>query len=270
MKVRSPLGTSGIDFLSIRRTDKVVEIGSGQGPCFRSNVIVDKYVYNCYHRGGEIRIYPHQTFVNADGEHLPFKDEEFDYVICKHVLEHVEHPEQFVKELSRVAKRGYLETPSLLGEFLGPHESHKWVILDIDGKLVLYEKKLMSENYKSDYGRLFRNYLQYQSLFYKSLLVTEPHLLDNRYEWKDNIEIIVNPTDEKYLRYFTQPWDDEMVRYLFPPRSFKTELFRSLKAYGTLLAYEIKRLKKHPSPISIEDYLKLHHQKYSDLVTIEQ
>ena len=33
-----------------------------------------------------------------------------------------------------MSKRGYIETPSLLGEFLFPKQSHKWVILDIDDK----------------------------------------------------------------------------------------------------------------------------------------
>lgn len=40
-----------------------------------------------------MKIYPHQIFANADGENLPFKDKEFDYVICNQVLEHVENPE---------------------------------------------------------------------------------------------------------------------------------------------------------------------------------
>ena len=61
-----------------------------------------------------MKIYPHQIFANADGENLPFKDKEFDYVICNQVLEHVENPEKFISEQCRVASRGYMETPSLL------------------------------------------------------------------------------------------------------------------------------------------------------------
>ncbi len=37
-------------------------------------------------------VYPHQQFINANGEALPFKDKEFDYVICNQVLEHAENP----------------------------------------------------------------------------------------------------------------------------------------------------------------------------------
>lgn len=185
-------------------------------------------------------------------------------------MEHVEHPEQFVKELSRVAYRGYLEMPSLLGEYLAPKASHKWVILDIDGKLVMYEKRFMAENYQNDYGQLFVNYLPYQSLLYKCLAMSEGDLLTNRYEWKDSIGIIVNPTEEKYLRYFIQPWTDEMVRHLFPPRSICTEIINNIKVLWAVFKFELKRLKKHPSPITITEYLNLHHEKYSDLISIEE
>ena len=110
-----------------------------------------------------MKIYPHQIFANADGENLPFKDKEFDYVICNQVLEHVENPEKFISEQCRVASRGYMETPSLLGEFLFPKKSHRWIILDIDNKLVLFEKSKMPDHYENNYGELFLNYLPYQS-----------------------------------------------------------------------------------------------------------
>lgn len=149
MKTDSPYDRGDIH---INKNDKVLEIGPGHNPTYRSNVIAEKFIDTNYHRCGDVKIYPHQTFVHADGEKLPFKDKEFDYVICNQVLEHVEHPEAFVKELCRVARRGYIETPSLLGEYLFPKKSHKWVILDIDNKLVFYEKNKMPGNYENDYG----------------------------------------------------------------------------------------------------------------------
>ncbi|SBV99677.1 conserved hypothetical protein [uncultured Dysgonomonas sp.] len=122
MKVRTPYDRND---LNIKKSDKVLEVGPGHNPSFRSNVIAEKFVDTNYHRCGDVKIFPHQSFVNADGENLPFKDKEFDYVICNQVLEHAENPELFVKEQSRVASRGYIETPSLLGEFLFPKKSHK-------------------------------------------------------------------------------------------------------------------------------------------------
>lgn len=263
MKIRSPYDRND---LQIRRKDLVVEIGSGHNPMYRSNVIVEKYTDSNYHRGGDVKIYPHQRFVNADGEQLPFKDNEFDYVICNQVLEHVEHPEAFVCEQSRIARRGYIETPSLIGEQLFPKKSHKWAILDIDGKLVMYEKARMEENYANDYGRLFLNYLPYQSLTFRLLSLTEGALMTNRYEWKDEIEIIVNPTDEKYLRYFTRPWDDEMIRILFPPRSLNTEVMKLIKALWFSFRYEISKRRRRKPLITLDNYLEMNQDKYTELL----
>ena len=203
MKRRTPYDR---DNLHIKKRDWVLEVGPGHNPSHRANVVTEKFTDQNYHRCGDMKIYPHQIFANADGENLPFKDKEFDYVICNQVLEHVENPEKFISEQCRVASRGYMETPSLLGEFLFPKKSHRWIILDIDNKLVLFEKSKMPDHYENNYGELFLNYLPYQSLIYKLLWFTEGDLMLNRYEWEEKIDFIVNPTDEYYLRFFTKRW----------------------------------------------------------------
>lgn len=242
--------------LNIKKNDRVLEVGSGHNPTFRSNTIVEKYVDTNYHRCDDVKIYPHQAFFNASGETLPFKDKEFDYVICNQVLEHVDDPVLFIQEQCRVAKRGYIETPSLLGEFLFPKKSHRWVILYIDNKLVLFEKDKMPGNYGNNYGELFLNYLPYQSLIYKLLWLTEGDLMLNRCEWKDDIDIIVNPIDEKYLSFFTNPWNREMVQQLYPRRSVVKEITKSIKALRYLIKSKIK-FKKHTA-LDLNEYLKLH------------
>lgn len=248
------------DDLDIKRDDNVLEIGSGHNPSFRSNTIVEKYVDTNYHRCGDIKIYPHQTFVNASGEALPFKDKEFDYVICNQVLEHVDDPVRFIEEQCRVAKRGYLETPSLLGEFLFPKKSHKWVILYIDNKLILFEKEKMPGNYENNYGELFLNYLPYQSLIYKLLWFTEGNIMLNRCEWENNIDIIVNPTDEKYLSFFTVPWNREMVKQLYPTRSLFKEIIKLIKAMNYLVKSKIKSKNNKHIALDLNEYMKLHNK----------
>ncbi len=242
--------------LKIHRSDKVVEVGSGHNPSHRANVIVEKFINDNYHRSGDIKIYPHQVFVNADGEHLPFKDKEFDYIICNQVLEHAEDPAQFIKEHCRVAKRGYIETPSLLGEFLFPKKSHKWAILSIDGKLILFEKSQMP-HYMHDYGMLFLNYLPYQSLTYKILQLSEPQLAVNRYEWEDDIDFIVNPADEYYRSFFIQPWTKEMVEKIFPRSNTLKEFRKLMKGIWYLVKYEMRKLAPHKKLLTLEEYKQL-------------
>lgn len=253
MKTRTPLDR---DDLKIGKKDFVLEIGSGHNPSFRSDVIVDKYIHDNSNRCGNIKIYHHQKFVNADGENLPFSDKEFDYVICNQVLEHTDNPEKFISELQRVAKRGYLETPSLLGEFLFPKESHKWVILWIDNKLILFNKEKMPGNYNNNYGELFLNYLPFQSLAYKLLWYTEKGITLNKIEWEGEINVLVNPEDEKYTKYFTKKWDKDMVRHLFPKRKLYKELYKIVNA----ILYLIKRktyyiCSTHETPMDINEYL---------------
>lgn len=255
MKTRTPYDR---DNLKIRKKDKVLEIGSGHNPMYRSNVIVEKYIDDNSNRCGDIKIYPHQTFINADGENLPFKDKEFDYAVCNQVLEHVEHPDKFIKELMRVSKRGYIETPSLLGEHLFPKKSHRWVIMDIDNKLIFFDKSKMPGNYENDYGSLFLEYLPYQSLLFKLLWFAEGALMNNRYEWKDSIDYIVNPTDEYYLSFFTHPWDREMAKKIFPPRKLVTEIKKITSALLYIIRYEVRRVIHRHTLLTMDEYLKEH------------
>lgn len=256
MKTGSPYDRNN---LHIKSTDKVLEIGPGDNPCYRSNVIVEKFLNTDIHRCGELQIYEHQQLVHADGENLPFGDKEFDYIICNQVLEHVENPVSFVKELYRVGKRGYIETPSLIGEFLFPKQSHKWVILDIDGKLVMYEKSKMPGNYKNDYGELFLNYLPYQSLPFKLLWLTDGNITMNKFEWKDDIEVIVNPNNEYYSSFFLKNWDREMVEKICPPRSVFSEIIGTSKALYYLIKSKIQtKFSKHGHTINLTEYLKTH------------
>lgn len=253
MIIRKPYDRNN---LHIRKNDRVLEVGSGHNPTFRSNVILEKYVDSNNHRCGNAKIYPHQIFVNASGEDLPFKDKEFDYVICNQVLEHAEDPARFIQEQCRVAKMGYMETPSLLGEFLFPKKSHKWIILYLDNKLILFDKSKMLGNYENNYGELFLNYLPYQSLIYKLLWLTEGDLMLNRCEWKGHIDFIVNPTDEKYLAFFTKPWNRAMVEQLFPHSNVSKELSKMLKAAYYLIKCKVKGKFVRHMPIDLEEYMK--------------
>lgn len=44
--------------------------------------------------------------VRADAQNPPFKDETFDGVFAGEIIEHLENPAQFLREVERVLKRG--------------------------------------------------------------------------------------------------------------------------------------------------------------------
>jgi len=242
MKIRTPLSRKD---LTARKKDYILEVGGGHNPHQLADVIVDKYIDSNFHRSGDIKIGKNQRFMQADGENLPFEDKEFDYVICNHVLEHTENPSAFLDELSRVSKRGYIETPSLIGEYLFPKESHSWVILDIDNKLVIVNKNEIEYQSKVNFGELFLHFLPKQSIGYKILERTYPDLMTVRYEWDDKIDYTVNPSEEIKKKYFSSEWDENTIREYFPEKKTLNEFFDSINAaVDILFGHVIHRIKK--------------------------
>ena len=70
--------------------------------------------------------YPSQADIQCDTDHLPFSDETFDFAVSSHVLEHLQHPVNTIKEMARVTKQGGL---ILIVVPLGNHGDpyHRWV-----------------------------------------------------------------------------------------------------------------------------------------------
>ena len=89
---------------------KILDIGCGYRAHPKATIIADVQDLSNY--------YKERKFIKVDGKKLPFKDQEFDFVIASHVIEHVEDFEIFIKELERVSSRGYIELPSRLGDNL--------------------------------------------------------------------------------------------------------------------------------------------------------
>jgi SAM-dependent methyltransferase len=77
---------------------------------------------------------PVPNFVQVDDVcRLPFRDDQFETVLCSHTMEHVEDPQEFYQELRRVGKRVTLLTPPLwdISAALNPLE-HKWIFWSLE------------------------------------------------------------------------------------------------------------------------------------------
>jgi ubiquinone/menaquinone biosynthesis C-methylase UbiE len=78
----------------------------------------------------------------------PFPNKAFDFVTCSHMREDIRDPTWVCKEMMRVAKRGYLEVPSIDAELSRGVESrhragyqhHHWIIEMDDDRLVFQLK----------------------------------------------------------------------------------------------------------------------------------
>ena len=124
--------------LAIRPDERVLEVGGGHNPVFRADVVVDIDFDRGLHRDGQsLAISPSgQCLVLGDLTALPFSDQAFDVVLCLHVLEHVPDPAAACRELMRVARRGFLETPRKWTEYYAGHPTHLWLIDDPGGVLI--------------------------------------------------------------------------------------------------------------------------------------
>lgn len=177
--------------MNIRANDFVLEIGSGHNPKARSDVLCDKFIEDDEQRGGGI--VTDRPIVEADGQFLPFADQAFDYVICAHVLEHVEDPKQLIAELMRVARRGYIETPSEIGERIYGWHYHRWIVNLIDGRLTLQKN-----NQQPQFGQLFHT-LAAKDKYWKRFHITHHNIFLVQYEWENNIDYEIRPETEPTL-----------------------------------------------------------------------
>jgi len=118
----------------------VLDIGSGHNPHPRADVLMDRYLEENADRSGKpIKMDKKRSFIIADAQYLPFKDKVIDYIIASHIAEHAEDPESFCRELIRIGKKGYVETPSKIGEIFLTERFHKWYVHVINHTLI-FEK----------------------------------------------------------------------------------------------------------------------------------
>ena len=120
-----------------------------------------------------------------------------------------------------------------MGEYLHPKESHRWLILEIDGKIVMVDKDKVGFLPSHDMGNVFLDFLPKYSIGFKLLQYTHGNIQTIRYEWEGDIELIVNPTDEKYLSYFRDPWSERQMHSMIPSSSMGKELWDTTKGFST-------------------------------------
>ena len=126
---------------------KILDVGSGHRPHEDATHLVDLLPEDDSERGRPIKTFG-RPLVLATVESLPFKDKAFDYVYACHVLEHTRSPEAACKELMRIARAGYIETPSPFYEqgynYPRPDRGwsfHRWFVYLDESDTLIFEPK---------------------------------------------------------------------------------------------------------------------------------
>ena len=122
--------------LSKNNNWKILDIGCGYSANEFANTICDVQDLSKFYEG--------KNFVKLEKKQLPFKDNQFDFVIASHVLEHVEDFKFFINELERISKKGYIELPTKLEDNLvfENKKDHLWHMDfdDVNSKLLISNK----------------------------------------------------------------------------------------------------------------------------------
>ncbi len=176
-KVRLPVSADGL----------VLDVGSGNCPYPRSDVLLERYTRGNHRCGASAMA--DRPLVLGDALCMPFRDKAFDFVVASHVLEHIKTPEVMLKELMRVARAGYIETPNLLLERFCPYPVHVLELIQRDGTLIIHKK---SASGSDDF--LARQRLTDRHVNWKRIFQGTPQNFHVRYFWQDEIHYeIDNP-----------------------------------------------------------------------------
>jgi hypothetical protein len=127
---------------------RVLDVGGGASPFPRADWVIDALPFeragmgsdgSAHRKLGTAPRYSPRTWTQLDlceRRPWPFKDKQFDFAVCSHLLEDVRDPIWVCSELSRVARAGYVEVPSRVEEQSRGVESpryagyshHRWLI----------------------------------------------------------------------------------------------------------------------------------------------
>jgi len=146
--------------LALPESARVLDLGGWAAPLNRADWVIDAMPYGT--RGA---IAPHGvgpgpprftegTWITrdlCDREPYPFDDDFFDFAVCTFTLEDLRDPVGVCREMSRVAKAGYVEVPSLVDELSwqvrepsgGPwlgHDHHLWFCIPEESGLAFLKK----------------------------------------------------------------------------------------------------------------------------------
>jgi hypothetical protein len=128
----------GLILPQISARDIILDIGSGHNPIPIANILADYFPNSTFHRGG--KLIEDRPLIVCSVNKIPLLSKSIEFVVCSHVLEHVESPVLACEELSRIAKAGYIETPAYGKDLLiGTGNMHKWQIVEFEGTMYFFE-----------------------------------------------------------------------------------------------------------------------------------
>ncbi|MFO0323137.1 MAG: class I SAM-dependent methyltransferase [Bacteroidota bacterium] len=187
----------------IKSDYKVLEIGPGSHPHHRSDVFLELN-YNSEEDkiaqfGHSEELVTNKKIIFYDGTKFPISDNEFDYVICSHVLEHVPDVNLFLSEIFRVSKYGgYFEYPLITYDYLYNFNVHL-NFLKFDGKSLFVMKKTATP---LDFFKPIHTFFNHTlNNGYSDILTKLPDNFFQGFEWEEPFKVIESNDIKDFLVY---------------------------------------------------------------------
>ena len=163
----------------------VVDVGAGYSPWKYATEFVDREAWPAIVATGKPL---HVLDVELD--RLPYADKSVDFLYCRHTVEDLHNPTLLLREINRVAKAGYIETPSPLAEMcrgvnqglIRGYPHHHWFAWCESGALTLMPKLTAVE---------IIDFLPQFDEQIKSLLDSTPLLWNTYHAWRGDLRFDV-------------------------------------------------------------------------------
>jgi hypothetical protein len=171
--------------------ERILDIGSGGSPCPNATILADRFLEPTIHRAESFKSL-NKPVVICDITALPFDSYQFNYIICSHVLEHIENPIQACKEIQRVAKAGFIESPVMLKDalFSWAKDRHKWHLMSIGNSIIFFEytTRQLEGTHSSAFQKVIfgATYHPLQVVF-----ANNQDLFNAMLEWKETFQVYV-------------------------------------------------------------------------------
>lgn len=232
--------------MDIKRTDLVLEIGSGNNPNPRADILCDRFITSSHERAGGFAAVIDRPLVVADGMRLPFPDKTFDYVIASHIFEHMDDPKAFADEIMRVGKSGFIEVPSAISERIFGWDFHHWFCEISDGGHLTFTPKTDGERFGGFFHRLIA-----QSLWFRRCFEAHEEVWYTRITWRDRLPLSVSrvahtPTyiaalDRRAWNILTDARPDFVHDFLFSCHFFVRRMKRKMYKLIRLSLWGVKK-----------------------------
>lgn len=231
----------------------VLDVGSGHLPFPLATVLTDSAVEdNFYGRAGAPIKTIHGLPVHSCSiESLPFGDKEFDFVNCSHVIEHVKRPDVACNELIRVAKRGYIETPTPAKDQwlnMALVSNHNWMV-SVENEILIFREYTESEKEGLGHSILLdmhANPRTEREKAFSTLVLLKSELVNTMFMWEDDFRYIVYYADGQVVE--NQQKGDKPVS-LSTQRSAKPSGHAQDSAPALITAHHGNRVIHHSDPL---------------------